>query len=296
MNNCQRKPFPCWRVLRQWARRSYRSVRWRAGLTTGCLLLASSWQVPVLAVGDALPEVDVYADIFPPFIRQEGQQLTGPWIQAFAWLTRAQGMVVHFHPVEQPQLLQQVQGQPGSCGLGVSYSAGASETVRYVGRIAPVTLSLYARRRTMPRIDQLTDLHGYRIAAVNEAELVRRLDQAGLDYRTVQYRDGRGMDLLMSGQVDVLISDLSPSRLAMAGGERAFVRLASLLQVERWLVCNTVMPVPALNRLRMALREGMFASETAPFWERAGLHDYYRQVRALWMEGPPATVRLAVRP
>lgn len=272
------------------------SQRWRSGLTICCLLLAGGWQGTLHAASDAIPEVDIYADIFPPFIRQEGQQLTGPWIQSFAWLTQAQGMGVHFHPIEQPQLLQQVQSQPGSCGLGVAYSAGASETVRYVGRIAPITLSLYARRHTMPHIDQLADLHGYRIAAVNEAELVRRLDQAGLNYQTVEYRDGRGMTLLMSGQVDVLISDLSPSRLALAGGERAFVRLATLLQVERWLVCNTVMPVPALNRLRSALREGMFASETAPFWARAGLQDYYRQVRALWMEGPPTTVRLAVHP
>lgn len=282
------------RRLGGWAIRCVRASgamvqrHWRASLMLGVLLVISGWDDPAYALGEALPELDIYADSFPPFVRLDEDHLTGPWIQAFAWLVRAQGMLVHFHAMPQQALLAQIQGQPGSCGLGVAYSAGVSETVRYVGRIAPVTLALYARRYTLPHINQLSALRGYRLAAVNEPELVRRLDQAGLTYQTVEYGQGRGMDLLLRGEVDALISDMAPARLGVPGGTRAFERQSTLLQAERWLVCNPVMPVPALNRLRTALREGVFASETEPFWIRYGLGDYFRQVRALWMEGPPS--------
>lgn len=246
-------------------------------LLWGCLLTGSSWA--------ASPEIEVYADLYPPFIILQGGQLGGPYIDAFTQLAKEQGIDVHYQAMPVRRLMKRLAVQPNSCGLAVNFAPGEAETIRYIGRVAPITLAVYARAGTVGKMANLEQLRQYRVGAIDVAELNELLDNAAIRYEPLA-KAGNGIAMLQANRFDLLVSDVLPE-LLMAKPEGGMIeRVMVLARVERWLACHPELSPATLNKLRKALPMGVFADSVQGIWSRYGLLPVYDQVRREW--GTPA--------
>jgi len=238
----------------------------------------------------AAPEMtlQVYADTYPPFLIEQGGRLAGPYADAFASLARQQGIAVQYSAMPIKRLLQQVERQPNSCGLAVNFSPGEAETLRYVGRVAPITLTVFARKDSTAKINNIEDLRKFRVGAIDIAEVRDLLDTANIRYEPLAMAN-RGMAMLQAGRFDLLISDARPDMLGEA--REGVVRIFTLAQVERWVACHPTMVPSLVSKLRAALVEGVFAQSVRADWARYDLADYYEQVRRDWDAIPRPVIK-----
>jgi hypothetical protein len=250
-------------------------VKWMIFLLWGCLLTGSlnSWA--------ASPVIEVYADLYPPFIILQGGQLSGPYIDAFTQLAQEQGIAVHYQPMPVRRLMKQLAVQPNSCGLAVNFAPGEAETIRYVGRVAPITLAVYARAGVVGKLANLEQLRQYRIGAIDVAELNELLDNAAIRYEPLA-KAGNGIAMLQANRFDLLVSDVLPELLMVKPDGVTIERVMVLARVERWLACHPGLPPMELNRLRKALQVGVFADSVQGIWSRYGLLPVYDEVRREW--------------
>lgn len=257
-------------------------MRWQTGVAsvlvfTGQLI----WAAPA-------PEVlDIYADAYSPFIQQTAKNLRGPYIEAFDQLVRQQGITVRFLPMPVKRLMQVLADQPNSCGLAVNFAAAEAERLHYVARVAPITLAVYAlESRHIPPLTNIEALHGYRIGAIDVAELNELLDNAAIRYEPLA-KAGSGVPMLQAGRFDLLISDVFPDLIASDQDSPKMSRVMVLARVERWLACNASVPPDTINALRRAMHAGVFADSVAGIWQQYGLQAVYDQVRREWAPSEP---------
>ncbi len=250
-------------------------MKWMNLLLWGLLLTGSlnSWA--------ASPVIEVYADLYPPFIILQGGQLSGPYIDAFTQLAQEQGIAVHYQPMPVRRLMKQLAVQPNSCGLAVNFAPGEAETLRYVGRVAPITLAVYARAGAVGKLANLEQLRQYRIGAIDVAELNELLDNAAIRYEPLA-KAGNGIAMLQANRFDLLVSDVLPELLMVKQERGAIERVMVLARVERWLACHPGLPPAELNGLRKALQVGVFADSVQGIWSRYGLLPVYEEVRREW--------------
>lgn len=223
--------------------------------------------------------LQVYADSYPPFLTEQGGRLAGPYADAFAKLARQQGITVQYSAMPIKRLLQQVERQPNSCGLAVNFAPGEAETLRYVGRVAPITLTVFARKDSTVKINNIEDLRNYRVGAIDIAEVRDLLDTANIRYEPLAMAN-RGMAMLQFRRFDLLISDARPDMLGEAS--EGVTRIFTLAQVERWVACHPSVAPALISRLRSALAEGVFAPSVRADWARYEMTNYYEQVRREW--------------
>ncbi|GAB3251803.1 hypothetical protein [Chitinimonas naiadis] len=244
-------------------------------LPVGLSVLAFS----VYAVAAPPVVLDVYGEAYPPFLSERDGGLGGPYADAFASLARQQGITVQYKAMPVKRLLQVVERQPNSCGLAVNFAPGEAETLRYVGRIAPITLTVFARKGGAARINNIEDLRKHRIGAIDIAEVRDLLDTANIRYEPLAMAN-RGVAMLQAKRFDLLISDARPELVTSYadGVERVF----TLAQVERWVACNPAIAPGIVAKLRKALAEGVFAGSVRGEWLRYDMGPYFDQVRRDW--------------
>lgn len=244
-----------------------------------CFLLAL-WCPLALAA----PVLNIYADAYPPFIQLQKGALSGPYVDAFTRLAQQRGIRVRFLPMPVRRLLKVLATDPDSCGLAVHFSAENAEILRYVARIAPITLAVYAQSGTIGSLSNIEALRGYSIGAIDVAELRELLDNAAIHYEPLA-KAGSGIAMLQAGRFDLLISDVLPE-LIVAPQERKIRRVMVLARVERWLACNPQLPPATLKALRESLSLGVFADSVADIWQGYGLSSVYQEVRREWIALP----------
>ncbi|WDO00938.1 hypothetical protein C3Y05_014880 [Aeromonas allosaccharophila] len=180
------------------------------------------------------------------------------------------------------RLLKIVATEPNSCGLAVHFSAENAETLRYVARIAPITLAVYARQGTVKPLSNIEALRNYRIGAIDVAELRELLDNAAIRYELLP-KAGQGIAMLQAGRFDLLISDVLPELVSAHAQGKPVQRVMVLARVERWLACHPQLPPNTVKRLRAALTLGVFDDAMADIWQQYGLSSVYNGVRREWI-------------
>lgn len=233
----------------------------------------------------AAPVLNIYADPYPPFIQFNGESLSGPYVDVFARLAQQQGIEVHFQAKPMRRLLKIVATEPNSCGLGVHFSAENAETLRYVARIAPITLAVYARLGTVPQLSNIEALRNYRVGAIDVAELRELLDNAGIHYKLLP-KASQGIAMLQAGRFELLISDVRPELVTTSVQGKQVQRVMVLARVERWLACHPQLPANILKPLRASLTLGVFDHSMADIWQQYGLSSAYEGVRREWIVLP----------
>lgn len=229
--------------------------------------------------------LDVYADAYPPFIREEDGVLRGPYVDAFRQLVAAEGIQVHFKRMPAKRQISVLRQQMGSCGLAVHFSAQGAETLRYVARVAPITVAVYTVDDSIGPLSNIEALRNYRIGAMDIAELNELLDNASIRYQPLIKADS-AVAMLQAGRFDLLISDILPELVVSPSHEPKIRRVMVLARVERWLACNPQLPSEQIQALREALRQGVFADSVAEIWQRDGLRSVYDHVRREWSALP----------
>lgn len=226
-------------------------------------------------------ELNVYADAYPPFIVHQDGKLSGPYIDAFTQLAAEQGIQVHYQPVPIKRVMKQVVSQPTSCGLAVNFAPGEAEILRYVARVAPITLAVYARQGDVGKLNNIEALRNYRVGAIDVAELNELLDNAAIRYEPLA-KSKSGIAMLQAGRFELLVSDVLPELVEVDNTGPQIERVMILARVERWLACNSQLPTTELNALRKAMHDGVFADSVAKIWEHYGLSSVYDEVRKEW--------------
>lgn len=260
----------------------------RRAASRACLALA-------LCGGAALAqqELKILAEVDPPFVTVLDGVPGGPYIEALQALLARDGLRLQVSLMPKRRISAILPSSPGSCGLALNFSPGEAETLSYVGRVAPVKLSVYALKQT-PRVGNIEELRPYRVGAVDMAELRDFLGAADIRYEPVSPAAQRA-GMLLRKRFDYLVSDDRPDMFEGEGAgqvQRVFV----LAQVDRWLACHPGLPPRLLASLRQALQEGLFAESLRPVWVRAGLLRYFELVRREWElvpKGPAAPARRA---
>lgn len=236
-------------------------------------------------LASAGPMLNIYADAYPPFIQVTGEQLSGPYVDVFARLAKQQGIEINLQTKPMRRLLKIVATKPNSCGLGVHFSAENAETLRYVARIAPITLAVYARQETIPPLSNIEALRNYRIGAIDVAELRELLDNAAIRYELLP-KASLGIAMLQAGRFDLLISDELPELITAPRHKNRLQRVMILARVERWLACHPQLPPDTVKRLRTSLSLGVFGDAMADIWQGYGLSSVYEGVRREWIVIP----------
>ncbi|MGQ5523021.1 hypothetical protein ACUHMQ_07150 [Chitinimonas sp. PSY-7] len=225
----------------------------------------------------AAERLEVYGETYLPFLVEQKGSLTGPYAEAFAVLARQQGIEVHYVAMPTKRLLQLLERQPNTCGLAVNFSPGSAETLIFLGRVAPIMISVFAKQGKIGRLNNIEDLRRYRIGAIDIAEVRDALDIAGITYEPLS-QASRGVSMLIANRFDLLLSDTLPELTDTPAVTRVF----NLARFERWVACNNqIMPVTA-TKLRKVLSEGVFAESVRQIWARYGLQTYYDEVRREW--------------
>ena len=244
------------------------------GLWCGHLMAAPS---PVV--------LDVYVDAYPPFIREADGVLRGPYVDAFRQLVAAKGIQVRFKLMPAKRQMSVLRQQIGSCGLAMHFSAQGAETLRYVARVAPITLAVYAVDDSIGPLSNIEALRNYRVGAMDVAELNELLDNASIRYQPLT-KANNAVAMLQAGRFDLLISDIMPELVVPPSNKSKIRRVMVLARVERWLACNPQLPSEQINALRDALHQGVFADSVADIWQRDGLRSVYDHVRSEWSALP----------
>lgn len=232
------------------------------------------------AEGVAAAPLEIYGDSYPPFLLERQGSLTGPYADAFALLARRQGLNPHFVALPAKRVAQTVSHTPNSCALAVNFSPGEAETLIFVGRVAPISISVYALRGKPPSLVNIEDLRPYSVGAPDIAEIRDLFGSANIRYEALQQPE-KGLKMLQAGRFDLLVSDLRPELMAPDAAS-GVVRVFTLARVERWLMCQPRLSPSTLAALRRALQEGVFAESTRPVWQRYGLGAYFDEVRRSW--------------
>ncbi|MGL4204642.1 MAG: substrate-binding periplasmic protein [Aeromonadaceae bacterium] len=227
----------------------------------------------------------IYADSYPPFILHDGGKLSGPFIDAFTQLAAEHGIGVQYQPVPAKRVMKRIASQADSCGLAVNFSPGEAEVVRYVARVAPITLAVYARQGEVGQLHNIEALRNYRVGAIDVAELNQLLDNAAIRYEPLA-KSGSGIAMLQVGRFDLLVSDVLPELVEHDKSGPKIERVMVLARVERWLACNSHLSATALGALRQAMQDGLFADSVAPIWQRHRLTAFYDEVRSEWRDPP----------
>lgn len=233
-------------------------------------------------LASAEPVLNIYADAYPPFIQIRAEGLSGPYVDVLTRLAKQRGIAVNLQAKPMRRLLKIVATEPNSCGLGVHFSAENAETLRYVARIAPITLAVYARQGTVKPLSNIEALRNYRIGVIDVAELREILDNAAIRYELLP-KAGLGIAMLQAGRFDLLISDVLPELIATPARGSKIQRVMVLARVERWLVCNPQLPSGTLKDLRASLTLGVFGDQMADIWQQYGLNSVYQGVRREWI-------------
>ena len=242
-----------------------------------------AWWSSTLLATQPPAELTIYADAYPPFIQHDEGKLSGPYIDAFTQLATAQGIRVHYQPLPIKRVMARVASQPGSCSLAVSPSPAYAGQVRYVAKVAPIILAVYARQGEVTRLNNIEALRNYRIGAMDVPELSELLDSAAIRYEPLT-KSSSGIAMLQLGRFDLLVSDVLPELVVADQAGPSIQRVMILARVERWLACHPQLPPAQLNALRLAMDEGVFATSVARVWQRYGLSSVYDEVRREWVE------------
>ncbi|MEH6460942.1 hypothetical protein [Chitinimonas sp. JJ19] len=250
----------------------------RAATYLQALLALTCWGL--LQAAPAGEPVNVMVEPYPPFVIEGGAVPAGPYVQAFRQLAAAQGVAVNMQLVPIRRALLTAEKTPGHCVLALNYAAETTEVLLYLGRVAPMYVWAYAKQGWSGSLTRVGDLKRYRVGAIDMAELRLLLEQQGVVYEPLQI-SGKGAQMLAAGRFDVLLSDIGPA-LETANSVAPLERRLVVLRAERWLACHPKTSPVVVAKLRLALREGLFAQSTEAIWARHGLSDYYQQVRREW--------------
>ncbi|PHV13169.1 hypothetical protein CSQ89_01875 [Chitinimonas sp. BJB300] len=230
----------------------------------------------------------IYGDVYPPFLLEQNGELTGPYAEAFAVLVKQQGIEVRYTALPIKRVLQVVERQPNSCGLALHFSPGLAETLSFVGRVAPVTVSVFAKQGKVGQLNNIEDIRRYSVGTIDIAEVRDLLDIAGINYEPLN-QASRGLSMLVANRFDLLLSDTLPE---FATTEASNVtRVFTLARFERWVACNNQTDPAVANKLRKALAERLFAESLRSIWKRYGLEDYFDDVRQKWEAIPRPKVK-----
>jgi hypothetical protein len=226
----------------------------------------------------AATHIEIVGDAYPPFIQEKNGTLAGPFVDAFDALLREHGIEAHYSAMPTKRIMELLPSRSNTCALAIHFSPGWAETVTYVGRVAPITLSVYARRGGVTQLGNIENLRQHSVGAIDIAEVRDLLGTNSIPYNPIPFT-ADGMKMLEAHRFELLISD---SQLEFAHGSNDVVRIFTLARLERWLACQQAVPSTTLGALRMALKEGVYAKSTRPIWERYQMSDFYEQVRHQW--------------
>jgi len=244
------------------------------------------WLLPLMALpAVASPAaIKVVAEAYPPFLIESGPGLSGPYADAFRILMSRQGITVSYQSLPLRRAIQQV-ANPDTCALAVNFAPGEAEIGTYVGRIAPITLTVYTRVRQSVPLSNIEQLRHRSVGAINIAEIRDLLGTAGIPFVPVD-RPSLGLPMLNAGRFDAFISDARPDITPAGSAARPF-RAFTLARVERWVLCNAGMSPATLTAMRRALHQGVFAEETQSVWHSYGMDAFYLETRRQWVQATP---------
>lgn len=239
---------------------------------------AMALSLALIPVAKATESLEIYADVYPPFVDYRSGRLSGPFIDAFDALLKEHGISAHYSTMPSKRIMQLLPQKPNSCALAVHFSPGDAETVSFVAPVSPITLSVYGLREKPMTIHNIEDLRRYSVGVIDIAEARDLLDASNIPYVPVPFA-AHAREMLEARRFDLLISD---SELELESGSSNITRIFTLARLERWLACQNSLPPKTLRALRQALQDGVYAESVRPIWKRYELASHFDQVRHEW--------------
>ncbi len=244
-----------------------------------CLAIVAAALTLFAASASATQVLKIFVEPDPPFVLLRDGKPAGPYLEALEALLAKQDLSLQVSLMPHRRISAMLPSSPGSCGLAINFSPGEAETLSFVGRVAPLKLSVYALKGA-PSVRNIEALRPYRVGAVDMADVRDLLGAADIAYEPVSPSAQR-VGMLQRKRFDYLISDERPGMLDGDSGSQV-QRVFVLARVDRWMACHSGLPPALLAALRLALQEGLFAESVRPIWVRAGLRPYYQEVRSEW--------------
>jgi ABC-type amino acid transport substrate-binding protein len=228
--------------------------------------------------------ITVLADKYPPFIVATPHGLTGPYIEAFNLIMQQNGIALHYKNAPEKRAMLEVSIKKDTCALAVNFDQGESEIIRYVGKVAPITLTAYVRADKPIKLANLADLQHYSTGAINTAEVRDIFGLHNISFTPIERAD-LAFSMLNAGRFQVVVSDNIPDSVLAQQGARP-IKALTIAKIDRWVICNPTMSPLLLNRMRLALREGLLARATLPIWRQYGMASYFNETRLQWFNKP----------
>jgi len=222
--------------------------------------------------------VNFIVDVYPPFITRHGQETAGPMIESVKLLLAHQHIEPVFEVMPTSRILRVLPQSAKTCAFAIPFDPSLAETVIYLARVAPITLSVFSARKDMQALRNVEELRGYQIGALDIAEIRDLLDSHGIRYFPIR-PEADATRMLLAHRFDLLISD---SEMEIQRDSNEINKVMTLARVERWLACEKSMPPATLSALRTALKEGVFPPDTRSIWDQQGLGDFYNGARKAW--------------
>jgi polar amino acid transport system substrate-binding protein len=226
------------------------------------------------------PPLSVLVEEYPPFVVDQDGHAAGPYVEAFQQLMQEHDMHIHVELMPIRRAMTMAQATPGVCVLAIDYAPSDAEVLHYLGRVAPMYVWAYARHGDGVRVHSIADLSHYTVGIEDIADVRQQLDDAGIRYSVLSQKM-KGPQMLQAHRFEVLISDVGAELEAGSSGI-TIDRLYTVASVERWVACNPHSDTAAMNAMRGALSEGLFAESVRDIWSRYGLEDYFLRARKSW--------------
>jgi len=147
------------------------------------------------------------------------------------------------------------QRQAGHCVYSTSRTDEREDAFTWVGPLADNDWAVFARPDADIQINDLDDLHDYRVGGFRDDATTQYLESRGIDVATVS-RDSVNARLLSVGRIDLWATGgrVAPW-LAEREGAGEVEALHVFRQVDLYLACHPDTPAAALEALQEALDE-----------------------------------------
>ncbi len=234
----------------------------------------------VIGAAKAVP-LRIMLEPYPPFAYSQAGVLRGPFPEVFQALANEQGLQIALELIPSRRALMTLEKQPDTCLLATHYIPAMAEVVLYIGKVAPLYIWAYSRQGEFSHVKQLSQLRGLVVAGIEIPELRDATDSLGMRYQRLP-ASRLGYQMLMAKRFDILLSDISPDLLAQEA-HVGITRLFMVTQGERWLACQRNISKDTIDKLRKAMKDGLFAESSKAIWEKYRLADYYLHVRKEWL-------------
>ena len=225
-----------------------------------CLIFAGFFVCPAARTDD-LPKIRVLTSEFPPYNFSSEGETIGVSVDVVRAVLDELGISAPVENMPWARIYQLAQAEPNTLIFSITRTADREKLFKWVGTIAPVDYSFFARKGRAIRLASTDEARAYRIATTN-ADVVDQLVSAR-GFALVERVSGQGayeqnIQKLVSGRVDLWGVATLPGRhflknMEQEGRVERIAAIPELASDGMYLAFGAKTPDAVVSRFRVAL-------------------------------------------